>query len=87
MPKRILQGIVVSDKQDKSITVRVDRRVRHPMYKKFLTKSNKFCAHDETNSAKEGDTVRIEECRPLSKRKRWILIENTTQQDNKKSAS
>jgi len=74
MPKRILQGVVVSDKADKTIVVRVDRRVRHPIYKKFVTRSNKFMAHDEGNQFKAGDAVRIEECRPLSRRKRWMVL-------------
>lgn len=75
MPKRILQGLVVSDKGDKTIVVRVDRRVMHPIYKKFITRSKKFMAHDEANTYREGDTVRIEESRPLSKQKRWVAIE------------
>ena len=74
MPKRILQGVVVSDKMDKTIIVRVDRRVRHPLYKKFITRSKKFAAHDEENRYREGDTVRIEEHRPISRRKRWTAL-------------
>ena len=74
MPKRILQGVVVSDKMDKTIIVRVDRRVRHPLYKKFITRSKKFAAHDEDNLFREGDTVRIEEHRPISRRKRWTAL-------------
>lgn len=74
MPKRILQGVVVSDKMDKTIIVRVDRRVRHPLYKKFITRSKKFAAHDEGNLYREGDTVRIEEHRPISRRKRWTAL-------------
>ena len=74
MPKRVLQGVVVSDKTDKTIVVRVDRRVRHPLYKKIITRSKKFMAHDEENNFKTGDFVRIEESRPLSKRKRWLAI-------------
>jgi small subunit ribosomal protein S17 len=77
MPKRILQGQVVSDKGDKTVVVRVDRRVMHPIYKKFITRSKKFMAHDEDNAYRIGDTVRIEESRPLSKRKRWVAIERT----------
>jgi small subunit ribosomal protein S17 len=77
MPKRILQGLVVSDKGDKTIVVRVDRRVAHPVYKKIITRSKKFMAHDEENLYRIGDTVRIEESRPLSKRKRWVAIERT----------
>ncbi len=75
MPKRIMQGVVVSDKMDKTIIVRVDRRVRHPLYKKFVTRSKKFAAHDEDNRYREGDTVRIEERRPISRRKRWTALE------------
>lgn len=75
MPKRVLQGTVVSDKPDKSVVVRVDRRVMHPLYKKFITRSKKFMAHDEDNAYREGDIIRIEESRPLSKLKRWVAIE------------
>jgi small subunit ribosomal protein S17 len=74
MPKRILQGVVVSDKSDKTVIVIVERRVMHPVYKKFVTRSKKYAAHDETNACKIGDMVRIEESRPISKRKRWIVI-------------
>lgn len=74
MPKRVLQGVVVSDKQDKTVTVLVERRVMHPIYKKYLRKSKKYAAHDETNTVKEGETVRIRECRPLSKRKCWEVV-------------
>jgi len=74
MPRRVMQGTVVSDAADKTIVVKVERRVRHPVYKKFITRSNKYMAHDEANSAKAGDVVRIRECRPLSKRKCWELV-------------
>jgi small subunit ribosomal protein S17 len=74
MPKRILQGVVVSDKMDKTVVVRVERRIMHPIYKKFIRLSKKYHAHDETNSCKAGDTVRIRECRPLSKTKCWEVI-------------
>jgi small subunit ribosomal protein S17 len=74
MPKRILQGTVVSDKQDKTIVVRVERRVMHPIYKKFITRSKKYAAHDEDNKFHVGDAVQIEECRPLSKRKTWMVM-------------
>lgn len=73
MPRRILEGKVVSDKQDKTITVLVERRFMHPVYKKYLKKSSKFAAHDEANSVKEGDTVQIIECAPISKNKRWTV--------------
>lgn len=74
MPRRILQGVVVSDKGDKSIVVRVERRVPHPIYKKIIRRSSKVMAHDPENKCKEGDIVRIQECRPLSKNKRWELL-------------
>ena len=74
MPKRIMQGVVVSDKGDKTIVVRVERRVMHPLYKKFITRSKKYMAHDEANHFKIGDKVRIVECRPLSARKRWEVL-------------
>jgi small subunit ribosomal protein S17 len=74
MPKRILQGVVVSDKMDKTIVVQVERRVMHPIYKKFVRRTKKYAAHDEGNVHKVGETVRIQECRPISKRKRWEVI-------------
>lgn len=75
MPRRVLQGTVVSDKGDKTITVLVERKVRHPIYKKYIRKSKKYAAHDEKNSRKVGDVVSIIECAPISKRKRWTLVE------------
>ncbi len=75
MPKRILQGVVVSDKNDKTIVVLVERRLRHPVLKKTVRLSKKYHAHDEKNEARSGDIVRIEETRPLSKQKRWALVE------------
>jgi small subunit ribosomal protein S17 len=77
MPKRILQGVVVSDKMDKTVTVQVERRFKHPLYKKFIRRSKKYAAHDETNAMKVGDVVRIQECRPMSKRKKWEIIAET----------
>ena len=74
MPKRVLQGVVVSDKQDKTVTVKVERKVMHPLYKKYVRKSKKYAAHDETNSVKTGEIVKIRECKPLSKRKTWEVI-------------
>ncbi len=68
-------GIVVSDKMDKTVVVRVDRYLLHPMYKKFVRKTKKFMAHDENNACNIGDRVRIVESRPLSRRKRWIVTE------------
>ena len=73
MPKRTLQGVVVSDKQDKTVIVQVERRYTHPVLKKTVRRSKKFYAHDETGDAKMGDIVRIIESRPLSKLKRWTL--------------
>ncbi|GAA6210682.1 MAG: 30S ribosomal protein S17 [Rhodomicrobiaceae bacterium] len=74
MPKRILQGEVVSDKTDKTVVVKVERRFTHPLYKKVVRRSKKYHAHDETNQYKTGDMVRIEECVPISKNKRWTVI-------------
>jgi small subunit ribosomal protein S17 len=74
MPKRILQGVVVSDANDKTIVVRVERRFTHPLYKKTVRRSKKYHAHDEANAAKLGDKVRIQECPPISKNKCWTLI-------------
>ena len=75
MPKRILQGVVVSDKNDKTIVVRVERRLTHPVLKKTVRLSKKYHAHDEKNDAKVGDIVRIQETRPISRQKRWMLLE------------
>lgn len=74
MPKRILQGLVVSDKNNQTVVVNVERRFRHPVLKKTLRKSKKYHAHDPQNTAKVGDTVRIIECAPISKLKRWELL-------------
>jgi small subunit ribosomal protein S17 len=74
MPKRILQGSVVSDKNDKTVTVLVERRFTHPLMKKTVRLSKKYRAHDELNTAKVGDVVRIRECRPISKNKCWELV-------------
>ena len=75
MPKRTLQGVVVSDKQDKTVIVEVERRYTHPVLKKTVRRSKKFYAHDEKNEFAVGDLVRIEERRPLSKLKRWEVIQ------------
>lgn len=75
MPKRILTGTVVSDKADKTVTVKVERRVKHPLYGKIIRRSKKYHAHDEANEFKDGDTVRIEETRPLSKTKSWKVLD------------
>ena len=74
MPKRILQGTVVSDKNDKTITVLVERRYTHPMMRKTVRASKKYTAHDEGNACKVGETVRIVECAPKSKSKRWEVL-------------
>jgi small subunit ribosomal protein S17 len=74
MPRRVLQGIVVSDKNDKTVIVSVERRVMHPVYKKFIRRSKRFTAHDAANACKVGDKVIIRECRPLSKTKRWEVV-------------
>ena len=74
MPKRILTGRVVSDKGDKTIVVLVERRVTHPILRKTMRRSKKYHAHDENNAAKVGDQVRIQECRPISKLKNWVIV-------------
>jgi len=74
MPKRVLQGVVTSDKMDKTVTVMVERKIMHPLYKKFIRRSKKYAAHDEANQFKTGDLVRIRECRPISKRKTWEVV-------------
>jgi small subunit ribosomal protein S17 len=74
MPKRVLEGVVVSDKQDKTVTVLVERRFTHPLLKKTVRRSKKYHAHDETNACKVGDLVKIEEHKPISRTKRWIVL-------------
>ena len=74
MPKRVLTGTIVSDKTDKTVVVKVERRVKHPLYGKIIKRSKKYHAHDEGNVFKEGQTVRIEECAPISKLKTWKVI-------------
>jgi small subunit ribosomal protein S17 len=74
MPRRVLHGVVVSDKQDKTIVVKVERRFTHPLLKKTVRRSKKYHAHDETNAHKVGDQVSIEETKPVSKLKRWTVI-------------
>ncbi len=71
MPRRVMQGVVVSDRMEKTVVVEVERRVTHPLYKKIVRRSKKYVAHDESNALKVGDQVRIRECRPISKRKCW----------------
>ncbi len=75
MPKRVLTGTIVSDKTDKTVVVRVERRVKHPLYGKIIRRSKKYHAHDEDNAFKEGQIVRIEETRPISKLKTWRVID------------
>jgi small subunit ribosomal protein S17 len=74
MPKRVLQGVVVSDKNDKTIVVQVERRYTHPLLKKTVRRTKKYHAHDEQNSFKVGDQVSIQETRPISKNKRWVAV-------------
>ena len=74
MPKRILQGVVVSDKQDKTVVVKVERRFTHPLLKKTVRRSKNYHAHDESKQFKVGDVVSIEETKPISKLKRWIVL-------------
>ncbi len=77
MPRRILQGTVTSDKNAQTVTVLVERRFKHPLLQKTVRKSKKYRAHDETNQCKVGDTVRIVECAPISKTKRWTVVTET----------
>jgi small subunit ribosomal protein S17 len=74
MPKRVLTGTIVSDKTDKTVVVRVERRVKHPLYGKIIRRSKKYHAHDEGNDYRQGEIVRIEECRPLSRLKTWTVL-------------
>jgi small subunit ribosomal protein S17 len=82
MPKRIMQGTVVSDKAEKTVVVRVDRRFMHRLYKKVIRRSKRYTAHDEANLHKVGDVVRIRECRPVSKRKRWEVLADPSGSSN-----
>jgi small subunit ribosomal protein S17 len=75
MPKRILQGVVVSDKNDKTVVVEVERRYTHPLFKKTVRRTKKYHAHDEKNVFKTGDRVEIQESAPISKLKRWVVLE------------
>ncbi|MHA1600465.1 MAG: 30S ribosomal protein S17 [Alphaproteobacteria bacterium] len=74
MPRRVLQGVVVGDKANQTITVLVERRIMHPLYKKLIKRTKKYHVHDQENRCKVGDKVRIEECRPISKTKSWRII-------------
>ena len=73
---RLLTGVVISDKADKTITVKVERKVRHPLYGKIMKRTTKVHAHDESNDASIGDMVTVKECRPISKNKTWVLVTN-----------
>ncbi len=75
MPKRVLTGLVVSDKGDKTVVVNVERKVKHPLYGKIIRRSKKYHAHDENNEYRPGDTVRIEETKPISKTKTWAVLD------------
>jgi len=77
MPKRVLQGVVVSDKNAKTVVVQVERRYTHPLLKKTVRRSKKFHAHDEDDTFKVGDIVRIEESKPISKNKRWVVLKDS----------
>jgi len=77
MPRRVFQGVVQKDAKDKTVVVKVERLVKHSLYKKFIRRSKKYMAHDEGNASRAGDLVRIRECRPLSKRKRWEILGET----------
>ena len=80
---RVLSGVVTSDKADKTITVRIERKVKHPLYGKVMKRATKVHAHDENNSASTGDVVTVKECRPISKNKTWVLVqENVTANAN-----
>ena len=74
MPKRVMQGVVVSDKMEKTVVVNVERKFPHPLYKKYIKRSKSYHVHDNSNNCKVGDMVSIQECRPLSKTKRWEVI-------------
>ena len=75
MPKRVLTGVIVSDKGEKTVVVNVERKVKHPLYGKIIRRSKKYHAHDETNTFKQGETVRIEEIAPMSKLKNWKVLD------------
>ena len=74
MPKRVMQGRALRDAKDKTVSVLVERSIKHPVYQKFMKRSKKYLAHDEQNISKEGDIVRIREARPISKRKRFVVV-------------
>lgn len=76
MPRRVLQGIVVSNKADKTVTIKVETTVKHPVYKKYIKRHKKYAAHDEANQCQIGQTVKIMECAPISKTKTWAVVNN-----------
>lgn len=80
MPKRVMRGVVVSDAPDQTVVVRVERRMRHPLYKKFIVRSAKYHAHDPDNAFRKGDAVRIRETRPISRRKRWEVLRDSAEE-------
>jgi small subunit ribosomal protein S17 len=80
MPCRILQGVVVSDASHKTVVVKVEKSVKHPVYKKYITRSCKYAAHDPENAHKIGDVVKIIECRPISKTKKWHVLDETKEE-------
>lgn len=87
MPKRVLTGTVVSEKGDKTVVVRVERKVKHPLYGKIIRRSKKYHAHDEANAYHEGDTVRIEETAPVSKLKTWKVVERVDTHQSPEAAA
>jgi small subunit ribosomal protein S17 len=74
MPKRVMQGRALRDAKDKTVSILVERSIKHPLYQKFMKRSKKYLAHDEQNTSKEGDIVKIREARPISKRKRFVVV-------------
>jgi len=82
---RVLTGVVTSDRADKTITVKVERKVKHPLYGKVIKRATKVHAHDEDNSASIGDIVSVKECRPISKSKTWVLVVNDNEEDKEKA--
>lgn len=87
MPRRVLSGTVVSDKMDKTVTVLVERRFMHPLYKKYVKRTDKYAAHDEDGVFKMGDKVQIIECAPISKRKKWTVVTDGAATPAKKEAA
>ena len=87
MPKRILTGTVVSDKGDKTVVVKVERKVKHPLYGKIIRRSKKYHAHDQDNAFRLGEQVRIEECKPISKLKTWKVLDKVDTHSKPKTAA